>query len=135
MNAGHAIGYKFKPWQAVKITKGIAIGGHVLNILGIGASVLMQMKSDQDEERRRAVLKTNRQNIRSQFNAAANGLEEYGRAFVKENIAHTLDTSIQEIDRNIQEIRSTRKNRSASYREMEDIHYDCQRLIREIHSL
>lgn len=135
LKAGHAIGYKFKPWQAIKITKGIAIGGQVLSAFGVGLSVFMQMKSDQDDEKMRADLKTNRQNIRSQFNTAANELEDHGRAFVKENIANTLDNSIQLIDSNIHEIRSTRANRSASCREMEDLHFDCQKLIREIHSL
>jgi GTPase SAR1 family protein/prophage antirepressor-like protein len=135
LKAGHAIGYKFKPWQAIKVTKGIAIGGQVLSAFGIGLSAFMQMKSDQDEEKARADLKTNRQNIRSQFNSAANELEDHGRAFVKENIANTLDNSIQLIDGNIHEIRSTRANRSASCREMEDLHFECQKLIREIHSI
>lgn len=135
LKAGHAIGYKFKPWQAIKVTKGIAIGGQILSAVGVGLSVFMQMKSDQDEEQMRADLKTNRQNIRSQFNTAANELEDHGRAFIRENIANTLDTSIQQIDGNIHEIRSTRANRSASCKELEALHYDCQKLIREIHSL
>lgn len=135
LKAGHAVGYKFKPWQAIKVTKGIAIGGQILSALGVGLSVFMQMKSDQDEEQMRADLKTNRQNIRSQFNLAANGLEDHGRAFVKENIANTLDSSIQQVDDNIHEIRMTRANRTASCKEMEDLHFDCQKLIREVHSL
>lgn len=135
LKAGHAIGYKFKPWQAIKVTKGIAIGGQVLSVFGVGLSVFMQLKSDQDEEKMRNDIKRNRQNIRSQFNAVANGLEDHGRAFVKENISNTLDVSIQEIDANIHEIRSVRANRSVSCREMEDLHYECQKLIREIHSL
>lgn len=135
LKAGHAVGYKFKPWQAIKVTKGIAIGGQILSALGVGLSVFMQMKSDQDEEQMRADLKTNRQNIRSQFNLAANGLEDHGRAFVKENIANTLDASIQQVDDSIHEIRMTRANRNASCKEMEDLHFDCQKLIREVHSL
>ena len=93
------------------------------------------MKADQDEEEIRETLKKNRQIIRSQFNAAANELEDHGRAFVKENIATTLDISVQDIDRKIHEIRLTMKNRSASFREIEALQNDCQKLIREIHSL
>jgi len=135
LKAGHAIGYKFKPWQAIKVTKGIAFGGQVLSAFGVGLSIFMQMKSDQDEDKMRTDLKKNRQNIRSQFNVVANELEDHGRAFIKENISNTLDTSIQELDKSIYEIRSTRANRSASCKEMEDLHYECQKLIREIHSL
>ena len=76
----------------------------------------MQMKSDHDEEQMRLDLKTNRQNIRSQFYLAANGLEDHGRAFVKENIANTLDASIQQIDDNIHEISLTRENRNTSFK-------------------
>ena len=32
LNVGRSIGYKFKPWQAIKITRGIAIGGQVLSV-------------------------------------------------------------------------------------------------------
>ena len=135
LKAGHAIGYKFKPWQAIKVTKTIAVGTQILSALGIGLSVFMQIKSDQDEEKLRQELKINRQNIRSQFYAAASGLEEHGRSFVKENVAITLDASIQEIDNKIHEIRSTRTNRNASCREMENLHIECQKLIREIHAL
>ncbi len=135
IKAGHAIGYKFKPWQAIKVVRGVAVGGQFINIFGIGVSAYMQWKSDCDEEKKRAALKTDRQNIRSKFNSAANELEDHGRSFVKETIANTLDFSIQQIDDKIHEIRMTRANRSASCKEMENLHFDCQKLIREIHNL
>ncbi|WP_415347836.1 LeoA/HP0731 family dynamin-like GTPase, partial [Clostridium perfringens] len=86
IKAGHSIGYKFKPWQAIKITKGVAIAGQALAIVGVGLSVFMQIKSDKDEEKIREDLRKNRQNIRSQFNSAASELEDYGREFIRENI-------------------------------------------------
>ena len=135
LDAGHAIGYKFKPWQAIKITKGIAIGGQILSAFGVGLSVFMQIKSDQDEEQMRSDLKSNRQAVRSQFNSAANGLEDYGRTFIKNNIAHSLDASIDGLDENISEIRATRTNKNAICKEMEALHHDCQVMIREIHSI
>ena len=52
LKVGHGVGFKFKPWQAIKITKGIAIGGQVLSALGvaisdnlrIGTSIKKQMR-------------------------------------------------------------------------------------------
>ena len=134
LKVGHGVGYKFKPWQAIKITKGIAIGGQVLSALVIGFSVFMQIKADQDEEKIREDLKNNRQNIRSQFNVAANELEDYARQYIKDNVNRPLETSIATIDGNIQEIRDTRSNRSASCRQLEDIQKECRLLIRDIHS-
>ena len=134
LKVGHGIGFKFKPWQAIKITKGIAIGGQVLSALGVGFSVFMQIKADQDEERIREDLKNNRQNIRSQFNVAANELEDYARQYIKDNVNRPLETSIATIDGNIQEIRDTRSNRSAACRQLEDLQKECRLLIQDIHS-
>lgn len=134
LKVGHGVGFKFKPWQAIKITKGIAIGGQVLSALGVGFSVFMQIKADQDEERIREDLKNNRQNIRSQFNVAANELEDYARQYIKDNVNRPLETSIATIDGNIQEIRDTRSNRSAACRQLEDLQKECRLLIQDIHS-
>lgn len=134
LKVGHGVGFKFKPWQAIKITKGIAIGGQVLSALGVGFSVFMQIKADQDEERIRENLKNNRQNIRSQFNDAANELEDYARQYIKDNVNRPLETSIATIDGNIQEIRDTRFNRSESCRQLEDLQQECRLLIQDIHS-
>ena len=133
LKVGHGVGFKFKPWQAIKITKGIAIGGQVLSALGVGFSVFMQIKADQDEERIREDLKNNRQNIRSQFNVAANELEDYARQYIKDNVNRPLETSIATIDGNIQEIRDTRSNRSAACRQLEDLQRECRLLIQDIH--
>ena len=134
LKAGHTINFKFKPWQAIKITKGIAIGGQVLSALGVGLSVFMQVKADQDEDRIREDLRKNRQNVRSQFNTAANELENYARQYIKDNVNRPLETSISVIDGNIQEIRGTRADRSASCRELEKLQRECQYLIQDIHS-
>lgn len=134
LKVGHGVGFKFKPWQAIKITKGIAIGGQVLSALGVGFSVFMQIKADQDEERIREDLRNNRQNIRSQFNVAANELEDYARQYIKDNVNRPLETSIATIDGNIQEIRDTRSNRSESCRQLEDFQKECRLLIQDIHS-
>lgn len=134
LKVGHGVGFKFKPWQAIKITKGIAIGGQVLSALGVGFSVFMQIKADQDEKRIREDLKNNRQNIRSQFNVAANELEDYARQYIKDNVNRPLETSIATIDGNIQEIRDTRSNRSAACRQLEDLQRECRLLIQDIHS-
>ena len=134
LNVGRGIGFKFKPWQAVKITKGIALGGQVLSVLGVGFSIFMKIKADLDEERIREDLKKNRQNIRSQFNAAANDLEDYARQYIKDNVNRPLETSISAIDKNIQEIRDTRSNRSTSCRQLEELQKECRLLIRDIHS-
>ena len=94
----------------------------------------MQIKSDLDEEQHRKDLRNNRQNIRSQFNDAANELEEYGRRFIKENVNSQFSDPIAKFDAGIQEIRDSRKNRSTLCRKLEELQQECQSLIRDIHT-
>ena len=135
LKAGHAVGYKFKPWQAIKITKGVAIGGKVLGVLGVGFSVFMQIKSDRDADKLSEELKNNRQNIRSQFNAAANELEDYGRTFIQNNVVRALEAPITDVDDSIKEIRESRSNRSIACRNMEQLQGECQKLIQDVHAM
>lgn len=134
LKVGHGVGYKFKPWQAANITKNIAICGQVLSVFGVGLSVYMQIKEDQDEEKIREDRKNNRQKVRSQFNATANELENYARDYIKRNISCPLDSLIAKIDGNIDEIRNTRYNRSAACLQLEELQKECRLLIQDIHS-
>lgn len=133
LKAGHAIGFKFKPWQAVKWTKGVAIGGKVLGVLGVGFSIFMQLKSDQDEDKARLQLQRDRQTIRSQFNNAADEFDVFGRQYIQACVDQPLEEPIREIDRGLRNIRDNRKHQSAVLREMESIQHDCQNLIHQIH--
>ena len=56
LKIGHTFGHKFKPWEAIKWAKGVAIGGRILGALGVGFSVFMQIKSDQEENKARIEL-------------------------------------------------------------------------------
>ncbi len=134
LKVGHTLNFKFKPWQAIKITKGIAMGAQALSVLGVGLSVFMQIKTDHDEEKIRADLKNNRQSVRSQFNKAAKELENYAAKYIKENVSQPLGESITAIDENIQEIRDSRTERSSSCRELEALQKECRNLIRSIHA-
>lgn len=95
----------------------------------------MQIKSDHDAEVLSAELKSNRQNIRSQFNTAANELESYGKTFIQNNVIHALEPSLSSVDSNIREIRESRNNRSSACREMERLQGECRKLITEVHSM
>ncbi len=133
LKAGHAIGIKFKPWQAIKWTKGIAIGGRILGALGVGVSVFMQFKADQDEDKVRLKLRHERQNIRSQFNTTADDFEVFGREYIQKCVDSPLAEPIGEMDANIRKIRENRKHQSQTLMELELIQHDCRELIHNIH--
>lgn len=134
LKVGHFFGHKFKPWEAVKWTKGVAIAGHALAAFGVVFSIGMQAKADYDEAKMREQMKENRQNVRSAFNSVAKELESFGNRYTQNAVANTLDLPIAELDGNIKEIRSTRQARSQSYHQLEKLQADCVSLIQEIHA-
>ncbi len=98
-------------------------------------SVFMQIKSDQDEDKARIEIQRNRQNIRSQFNSAADDFEAFGEKFLQECVNHPLTEPIREIDMSLREIRDTREQQNTTLRELESIQHDCQNLIQTIHQV
>lgn len=134
IKVGHFFGHKFKPWEAIKWTKGVAIAGHALAAFGVVFSVGMQMKSDIDEDKHTQQMKDNRHNIRSAFNAVANELEKFANLYSNDVISQAIEPSISELDKNIAEIRDTRKNRTQEYIQLQTVQQDCISLIQEIHS-
>ena len=42
LKVGHFFGHKFKPWEAIKWTKGVAIAGHALAAFGVVFSIGMR---------------------------------------------------------------------------------------------
>lgn len=134
LKVGEKINFKFKPWQAIKIAKGIAILGNVLNALGIGLELFLQLQSDNKEDKLKKELRKNREIIRSQFNTVANSLEDYTSSYITKNVCESLEESINELDKNIQEIRDTRSTRSNRCKELENIQKECRELIADIHA-
>ena len=131
---GEKLNYKFKPWQAIKIAKGIAILGNVLNALGIGLELFLQLQSDNKEDQLKKELRKNREVIRSQFNTVANSLEDYTSNYITKNVCTSLEESINELDKNIQEIRNTKSTRSDRCKKLENIQKECRELISDIHA-
>lgn len=131
---GHFFGHKFKPWEAVKITKGIAVAGKALSILGVVFQVGMQVKEDIDAQRVEEEMRSNRENIRSGFNEAARELEKHFVNALRNFIEAEFDSRISQVDEKIDEIRSLRKNKNENCLRLEAVLKENRQLIREIHN-
>ena len=125
LNVGHFFNHSFKPWEAVKITKGINVFGKVLGALGIVLSVGMQVKSDQDEE--------NREKIRAIFNSAAEELEDYYMKCLKGYTDSAIMPRIEQITQSISNIRQLRIGKTENCKKMARLEEKCRALISEIH--
>ena len=133
LKAGKFTGYKFKPWEAIKITKGIAVAAHVLTIFGVVLSVGMQIAEDVKADKVRKTLEQNRINIRSQFNDAANGLEDFGRNYIKAIVDKNINPSITEMDENIRNLQTKAQLDNENYKKLLQLQEDCISLIQEVH--
>ena len=119
--------------EAVKITKGINVFGKVLGALGIVLSVGMQVKSDQDEDKRVKELKENREKIRAIFNSAAEELEDYYMKCLKGYTDSAIMPRIEQITQSISNIRQLRIGKTENCKKMARLEEKCRALISEIH--
>lgn len=132
LKVGKFLKIKFKPWTAVKTARGVAVGGRILSILGVGLSIFMEIKSEQDEDRIQEDLKRNRQSIKQQFNEAANQLIEIGDSFIEKNISAPIGETIDELYQSIKDIRNNRIANSSFCKSIDRIQQECQSLIKKI---
>lgn len=133
LKAGKAIGYKFKPWQAIKMTQKIAVTAQILQIFGIVISVGMQIAEDVQTEKIRKSLEDNRIQVRSQFNKAANELEDFGKNFIKEIIDNNINPSIKDLDVKIRYLQESTQLQNENYKKLIQLQDSCLSLIQEIH--
>ena len=104
-----------------------------MSILGVVLSVGMQITEDIQAEKLRKTLEQNRINIRSQFNDAASGLEDFGRNYIKEAIDKNIDPSIREMDEKLRHLKMDAMLNNENHRKLLQLQDYCIALIQEIH--
>jgi len=75
LTVGRAIGYKFKPWEAVKLAKNL---GNIMAVVGpalMVVSIIMEIAGAREEAKNEKKLSDARRNLNSQFQSIAQDLE------------------------------------------------------------
>lgn len=67
LTVGKVFGFKFKPWQAVKMTKNVAVFGKVLGAAGLIYQIYQMFQSKEEEEKQQRAMDEARSEIKSQF--------------------------------------------------------------------
>ena len=130
---GHFLGYKFKPWEAIKWTRGVGIAGGILSGAGIVLGIYFQIREDKKENDMLKQKKEDRQKIRSLFNTEADRLANESNKRIDEVFAKYFDDPITGYESTISDIRKSRENRDENCKILEDIQDRCIALIKEIH--
>ena len=133
-NIGRFFGHKFKPWEAVKVTKVIGIAGAALALFGIVFSVYSQVKEDKEMKKIENEMRSNREKIRYNFNDEAHKFEKSFNNSFRAFISEQFDAPIKEIDSKVDEIRKLCDNKSKNCKLLESLLEENRSLIKEIHN-
>ncbi|MCI8514438.1 MAG: GTPase domain-containing protein [Lachnospiraceae bacterium] len=133
LNVGHFFGHSFRPWEAVKLVRGIHIAGKALGIFGVVFSFGMQIKEDANEDERQREMRHNREMLRAGFANAADEVAKYFNQALTCFVRESYLPRIAGIDEQVAAIRDLRTGKSDACKRLESLQNDCRRLISEIH--
>ncbi|MBP8016699.1 50S ribosome-binding GTPase [Candidatus Gracilibacteria bacterium] len=133
-NVGKTIGYKFKPWQAVNITKNIGnvakIAGPALSILSVGLSVYDAVK----EEKKLKQIVSSKNQLNSNFYDIANDLiNEIDKKF-KEYLYDNVDKKLNDFQNKKMEILKINDTNSKLLSEVNKLNTEFSSFIEEINN-
>lgn len=134
LDVGHFFGHSFKPWEAIKITKGINIAGRILGVVGAVLSIGMQAKEDYDSEQRVKEQKDAREQVRGAYNMAAESLEQHFSNSLNKFIKSQMHPRLTEINDSIGYIQSLKASKSEKCNNLSVLDKECRALISEIHA-
>ena len=116
-----------------KASRAATRASSIIGFVGLGLEMALQFKEDYEEQLKLDAMKNNRQNIRSEFNTAAKGLEDYAADYIRQCIVIPMEQSIKSVEDNISDLRGTRSDRSDKCVKLERIQKDIQALIAQMH--
>ena len=130
---GHFFGKSFKPWEAVKWTKGIANAGRVFAVAGTVLTFVLQIKDDADAAQLEVDLRESRASVRSGFNEAAHAIEMHFDKATGIYLADTFDSEIKSIDSQLLELREMQQERGNLFDNLLELLNQTRKLITELH--
>ena len=113
LTVGKTLGFKFKPWQAVNITKNVAIFGKVLGVVGVLYQIYQLSQSKEQEEEQQRKMDEARGEIRAQFESWANSAYGEIAGQARAQVAAIMDQPQEILANDLILIDDTRKKMDA----------------------
>jgi small GTP-binding protein len=110
---GASVGYKFAPFEAIKLTRNIATFGKVIGAAGVVVGVISQIKEDVDEGRNEVAERDLRGDIVGHFDATARIIETHFDEKTGEYVAKNF--FLEDLDAQIETLRQSKQNKSDGY--------------------
>ena len=113
LTVGKTLGFKFKPWQAVNLTKNVAMFGKVLGVVGVLYQIYQLAQSKEEEEKQQKKMDEARTEIREQFEKWANSAYSEIAGQARAQVAAIMDQPQELLANDLILIDDTRKKMDA----------------------
>ncbi len=130
---GKFFGKKFKPWEAVKMTRTIANLGRGLVVLGAIGGVVLELKADADSRKQERELRQLRAQVRQDFNDVSNTIELHYDKELQAYSSEFFEPEIAAVDGQLAELRRMLEFEEELHEMLHDLLEETNGLIREIH--
>lgn len=134
LKIGHLLGHKFKPWEALKITKGISTAAKCLSVAGALISLGLQAKEDYDQQKILEILRKNRDSVRDAYITATKGVGDDCKQAIEKFISEHLQPELNELEERISVLNQIRRTASTNSGKLLDLRTRTMALISEIQS-
>ena len=134
LRVGHMLGHSFRPWEAVKLARGIGTAGQVLSVAGIALGVILQVKTDQDEAKQDREYLEKRRDIRAQFDREAQQIQVEATSTTREFINENLTIPMEQMQSYADELNSARQDQNQHLEQLTAISNEARDLIKLIHN-
>ena len=131
-DVGHFFGAKFKPWEALKITKGIATFGKVLGVVGTLYSLYSALTEGEKAQEAEQKIRAARDEVRQQFQDSAT--QVYGEIMraMQARFAESIDPVIEQLENNVQAFEDRKTQMAAYTEELQALAGRTQALLQEM---
>ena len=134
LNVGHMMGHSFRPWEAVKLARGIGTAGAVLSVAGIALGIGLQIWQDRQEEKQNQEFQQARQDIRADYAKVVRDIEEEARGVLAGFIATNLSEPLEQIRGYAAELNAARQQQNRHLQHLAEISNRTRQLIHAIHT-
>lgn len=130
---GGFMGYKFAPWQAVKITRGIGAAGKFLSVAGPLLEAALAIKAEIDASRKKKELQDARDEIRANFEECAHQVERNFKKGKDDFLKGEFAKLLSDLDSQLNELRSYRDGRVEISADLNNLTTELRTLIGQMH--
>ena len=134
LRVGRMMGHSFRPWGAVKTARGIGTAGNVLAVAGVVIGMILQVKTDREEEQRAEEARRGRQTIRSQYSQEATQMEAEASASTEKFINEMLSEPLEDLRQYADQLNHARRGQDRHMENLCQVREQAKALITRIHT-